>query len=354
MNNRPVRDNMTVEDYLDVHRHIENAVSRSDSPVLTTGDVSDHITSKLMLDRWDRGVNTHADGVKLLCTRRDWSRWARVKFKEWHFHEINEESGIIQNPITGCMIHYYSRRDNMNVNVFGELEEVHKTMSSLLSEFTELDCYIDWVYSADGHQIRVPVNSDRMPVQEMYPFLEDEQLTDYYDRFMESNSNILLLIGPPGTGKTSFIRGLLHHCKTSAMVTYDSGILEKDMIFATFLESDSKMMVLEDSDNFLMSRNDGNTMMHKFLNVGDGLVSLKDKKLIFTTNLPNVKDVDQALIRPGRCFDVLEFGSLTLEQSVKAAAALGLEEPSGKDAFTVAELFHSQTYKPKVKKMGFV
>jgi adenylate kinase family enzyme len=40
------------------------------------------------------------------------------------------------------------------------------------------------------------------------------------------------LIGPPGTGKTTFIRGLLAHRSCSAIVTYDAGILEKDGFFA--------------------------------------------------------------------------------------------------------------------------
>jgi ATP-dependent 26S proteasome regulatory subunit len=48
-------------------------------------------------------------------------------------------------------------------------------------------------------------------------------------------------------------------------------------------------------------------MMHRFLNVGDGLVTTKGKKLIFSTNLPSIRDVDSALVRPGRCFDILNF-----------------------------------------------
>lgn len=43
------------------------------------------------------------------------------------------------------------------------------------------------------------------PFDEMYPWLEDETLTDYYHRFMNSKSNILILIGVPGTGKTTAI-----------------------------------------------------------------------------------------------------------------------------------------------------
>jgi hypothetical protein len=34
------------------------------------------------------------------------------------------------------------------------------------------------------------------------------------------------------------------------------------------------------------------------------------RKIIFTTNLPNIGDIDEALVRPGRCFAVLRTRSL--------------------------------------------
>ena len=42
--------------------------------------------------------------------------------------------------------------------------------------------------------------------------------------------------------------------------------------------------------------------MHRFLAIADGVVRAQGRKIIFTTNLPNVGDIDEALVRPGRCF----------------------------------------------------
>ena len=346
------KPNMKKDTYRDSTEYVPT--NGSGSPVLSTGDVSDHITSILMLERWENCVDTFSESVKILATRKEWMRWSKLRFQDWRFYECSEDLGVIHNPQTRCIIWFNVRRDNLNVSIFGDHDDVQRISKELLSEFSELECYVEWVYNNDGHSVRVPITDERMPISEMYPFLNGETLEEYYDGFMESNSNVLLLIGPPGTGKTSFIRGLLQHCKTSAMVTYDSSILEKDFLFANFMESDSKLLVLEDSDNFLMSRSDGNTIMHKFLNVGDGLVSLKHKKMVFTTNLPNIKDVDSALLRPGRCFGVLQFSSLNKEQAEKASDALGLEFDGEKEEYNIADIFHTQSHKAVDKKMGFI
>jgi ATP-dependent 26S proteasome regulatory subunit len=198
--------------------------------------------------------------------------------------------------------------------------------------------YIEWIYSQNGDSVNVPLNTNLLPCDEMYPFL-GTPLADYYDSFMKSNSNVLLLIGPPGTGKTTFIRGLLSHTGSSAMVTYDASILEKDFVFANFIEQNVNLLVLEDSDNFLKARSEGNTMMHRFLNVGDGLVTTKGKKLIFSTNLPSVRDVDEALIRPGRCFDILKFEKLDDNQAKALAEKQGFSLNEKKDSWTLAEIF---------------
>jgi hypothetical protein len=174
---------------------------------------------------------------------------------------------------------------------------------------------------------------------------------------MESSANILLLIGPPGTGKTTFIRGLLAHRNCSAIVTYDAAILEQDGFFARFIESDDNVMVLEDSDAFLKSRSDGNTMMHRFLNVGDGLVTTKGKKMIFSTNLPSIRDIDSALVRPGRCFDIVTFDNLSYGDAEKLARRLGVVLPEIKDTYSIAEVFNQKTEgmnKAGNRKVGFI
>jgi ATP-dependent 26S proteasome regulatory subunit len=117
-------------------------------------------------------------------------------------------------------------------------------------------------------------------------------------------------------------------------------------------------MVIEDADMFLKARSEGNTTMHKFLNVGDGLVTTRNKKLIFSTNLPSIRDIDPALIRPGRCFDIVTFDLLDQQAAEKLAKKMNVTLTETKDKWNIADIFNKQTFDPHITTkrttMGFV
>lgn len=212
------------------------------------------------------------------------------------------------------------------IRICGDKKFAEKMDGLVNNNFEKLDAYIKWYYDPEGHSITLPLSSEKLPIKEMYPWLKEDSLEDYYQRYMDSGAAVLILIGPPGTGKTTFIRGLLHYANAAALVSYDEAILNRDSFFANFISNNKeKFMVIEDCDTMIRSREDNNSMMHKFLNISDGLVSKTNKKIIFSTNLPNTRDIDTALLRPGRCFDVIEFDKLTNEQSQKLAEKMGIE-----------------------------
>lgn len=156
---------------------------------------------------------------------------------------------------------------------------------------------------------------------------------------------------------STFLKNLIHRSKSNAKVAYDETVLSNDGFFAGFIEDDAKFLVMEDADNFLSKRSNGNSMMHRFLNVSDGLISAADKKLVFSTNLPSVKDIDAALIRPGRCFDVVTFNALTRAQAQRVIDEVGSGSlPPDKEKITLAEIFSTQqnAKKSKPSGMGFV
>lgn len=173
-------------------------------------------------------------------------------------------------------------------------------------------------------------------VPEFYPFMETN-LQDFAKKYLESKSSILLLIGPPGTGKTNFIRQLLKETNESVLLTYSDDLKKTDKLFSHFYDSPEKFLIVEDADHFIVRRDDGNSNMKQLLNITDGLTANPDKKVIFSTNLSNLSRVEPALLRPGRCFETVEFRSLKGDELKKACEIIGVEVD--KNEYTLAELF---------------
>ena len=328
---------------------------------LGASDFDDYVKSEVVKRRFDAGKQTLFREITVLTNRKEWNRWSEESFGDKMITEYNTSSGLILDQDTDDFIQYYVNDNSIEIRIFGDLNFTKETTKLIKDNFTEVGCHIEWVYSGDGRSVDIPLNTDKMPVEEMYPFLKGEKLEEYYRRYMNSSSTILLLVGPPGTGKTTFIRGLLGYADTSAYVTYDADILTKDGVFARFIESECGVMVIEDSDVFLKARTDGNNMMHRFLNVGDGLVTTKGKKLVFSTNLPSIRDIDPALVRPGRCFDVLNFDMLNNKDASKLAKKVGVTLPKkekGEDAvYSIAEIYNQKVDAPtktKTSKFGFI
>ena len=131
--------------------------------------------------------------------------------------------------------------------------------------------------------------------------------TKQMKKYLESKSSILILIGPPGTSKTNFIRQLLSAANESVLLTYSEDLKKADKLFSHFYDSPEKFLIIEDADTYIERRGDGNSNMKQVLNITDGLTANPSKKVIFSTNLPSLNRVDPALLRPGRCFEKLQF-----------------------------------------------
>ena len=177
---------------------------------------------------------------------------------------------------------------------------------------------IDWQFcNSRGTLVSTSFDEivDDFVIDEAYPHL-GAPVAQFIERYLSAPETVLILLGPPGMGKTRLVRAILgamsrrKEDSAMAMYTADKNALEGDEIFVDFITGVHDAFVIEDADHLLQPRTDGNRNLHRFLMIADGVVRAQNRKIIFTTNLPNIGSIDDALLRPGRCFATVQMRPL--------------------------------------------
>lgn len=185
------------------------------------------------------------------------------------------------------------------------------------------------------------------PITEFYPNFKRE-LNDIYEKISESSSPVSFLIGPPGMAKSTFIRGYLANTGTSSAITCTrEEVLAKADIFGFVKSVKAEVLIIEDCDALLMRREHGNRVLPSFLNKLDGISGKAKIKIFITTNVSEMRDIDPALTRPGRCFATFYFAKLTSQQARAVCEKMNIptspldEHP--KKTWTISELMNLDT-----------
>jgi hypothetical protein len=208
-------------------------------------------------------------------------------------------------------------------------EEAESRLQSITGDLQLRDesFVLDWHFSTANGSLRSAtfeeVANDVL-LDEAYPSL-GMSLAEFVQAYLAAPDAVLILLGPPGGGKTRLVREILLGLtrrkgeKADVMYTADKRALANDELFVEFITGAYDALVIEDIDHLLEARTSGNEEMHRFLAIADGIARAQGRKIIFTTNLPNVSDIDPALTRPGRCFAVKTLRGLTLAEAQRLA-----------------------------------
>lgn len=235
---------------------------------------------------------------------------------------------------------YFTDNEAMLVKILSDISKESEDLSD--SEVMVKFCYQTnggWTFyerSIDVHTWS--------SVEKNYPQssqLELKQLSEI-SSIEESEGRILIMHGPPGTGKTNYLRSIMHSWKSWAdfyVITDPERFLNDPTYLVgllTFDASKYKIVVLEDCGDLIRADRAQGNAFSRLLNLADGILGQGQKVAFILTTNEHINNLEPALTRPGRCLATLELGPF---DEVEASQWLGytVDRP-----YTLAELYNTR------------
>lgn len=261
----------------------------------------------------------------------------------------NERNGLF--TIIGSYV-----KDYIIIDTFAETTSVNHFIFGILKEFIDIseeaDIIINTVTIGSQGLNQNYKTFDRKQLGDIsykyYPYIDVEEM---FLQFTKYNENILCLLGKSGLGKTAliscymrfmtenpslFLDKELDEDNFNVMYIKSEEVLSSDSFWSTLECNYYDLIVLDDLDYFLGTRNVVETnedlqkikFISNLLSYTDGIQESKTK-IIITTNR-EVKDIDDAILRKGRMFDIIELRKLHNDEALDIWLSYNLKK----------ELFH--------------
>jgi len=170
-----------------------------------------------------------------------------------------------------------------------------------------------------------------------------------------NHAGLYLFYGAPGTGKSTYIRYILHFVNKRVIFIPPkvAGNLDSPSIMKIIIDNPSSIVIIEDAENLLISREKGNdSSISLLLNMTDGMLGESlGIQFICTFNTPLV-NIDKALLRKGRLKALHEFKPLSIIKSVALLQKIGITNYAVNEPMTLADIYNVQEKHFEFKENG--
>ena len=176
----------------------------------------------------------------------------------------------------------------------------------------------------------------------------------WLDRLMATASGLTVLHGPPGCGKTSYLRALMARLLNKAVfffVPINAVEVLSSPRFVDFWIGQTekhgdrhKVAIVEDAEDILLPRDGVNSAkVSNLLNIADGFLGDHLRLHVIATTNATLTQLDKAIVRPGRLTGCREFARLAPVEAKRLAVAQGRTLPEGQADYSLAEIYCGAT-----------
>lgn len=304
---------------------------------------------------------------------RNWFELQSLYKIEAHFTKEFYKWSIKKDLVNNC---FYKTADNLMISVEDNSVEIfyHEPERSIANEIYEMakkfkiikkkPLEIKLVVSAmDGlDTTNIKLSRTKLILENQY---SDDIVSQHKANLKclnkKGKSGLMLFHGEPGTGKSTYIRHLVHGIRKNVIFMSPAlaANLDTPTLTTLLINNANSVIIIEDAEGLVVSRErERNSGISMLLNLTDGLLGDSLGIQIIATFNTKITNIDKALLRKGRLNSLLEFKALTVEKAKTLLAIKGNPNYIVTKPMTLAEIFNiseaDYQYNTERQSIGFL